>query len=122
MTMMMEKYIKFPEVAEHIGYSEITEEKLRARAQVIEITAEKLRERARAIEMGKEDEIPERIRQAVIDLWTEKFRTGAEKLRITACSGGVELQMDITFTVKKDDAKAHAQLLELGKQLFGEKE
>lgn len=68
-----------------------------------------------------EEKIPERLCQAVIDLWTEKFLTGVEKLRITVCSGSVELQMDIAFTVKKNDAKAHAQLLELGKQLFWEK-
>ena len=102
---MTEKYIKTLETAEYIGCSDITAEKLRARAQTIEVE--------------KEDKLPERLHQAVVDLWVEKFQTGADKFKIVVSADCAELQMNIKFTVKeKEAAKVHAQLLERGKQLF----
>ena len=68
-----------------------------------------------------EEKLPERLYQAVQDLWTEKFLTGVDELKITTSAVGVELQMNITFTVKeKEDAKTHAQLLERGKKFMEE--
>lgn len=104
---MTEKYIKTLETEEHIGCSDVTAEKLRARAQTIE--------------MEKEDKLPERLYQAVIDLWVEKFQTGADTFKIVTSTDCAELQMNITFTVKeKEDAKTHAQLLERGKKFMEE--
>ena len=104
---MTEKYIKTLETAEHIGCSDIT--------------AEKLQDRAQTIEMEKEDKLPERLHQAVIDLWVEKFRTGADKIKIVVSADRAELQMNIKFTVKeKEAAKTHAQLLERGKKFMEE--
>lgn len=68
-----------------------------------------------------EEKIPKRLHQAVIDLWTEKFLTGVDELKIAITADCAELQMNITFTVKeKEAAKTHAQLLERGKKFMEE--